>query len=79
MPGLRFSAIAGECETVRKSNVAARAFADPSVFSLTTEIFVDDTPDNDALANRTLRMTGAGRLPHSLHRRIIGDDCGPGA
>ncbi len=39
--------------------VAARAFDDPSVFSLTDEIFVDDKPDNYAFANRTRKMTGA--------------------
>lgn len=39
--------------------VAACAFDDPSVFSLTDEIVVDEKPDNHAFANRTRKLTGA--------------------
>jgi hypothetical protein len=38
--------------------VSAQAFDDPSVFSFTTEIFVDEQPANYAFANDTTRMTG---------------------
>lgn len=40
------------------ANVAAQAFDDPSVFALTSEIFVDEQPDNYAFANDTRRLTG---------------------
>jgi hypothetical protein len=39
-------------------SIAAQAFDDPAVFKFTSEIFVDEQPDNYAFANDTRRMTG---------------------
>ncbi|KZM47889.1 GFA family protein [Labrenzia sp. OB1] len=41
------------------TSASAQAFDDPSVFKLTSEIFVDEQPANFAFANETSRMTGA--------------------
>lgn len=38
--------------------VSAQAFDDPSVFQFTSEIFVDEQPENYAFANETRRLTG---------------------
>ncbi len=40
------------------ASVSAQAFDDPSVFTMTSEIFVDEQPDNYAFANDTRRLTG---------------------
>ena len=39
--------------------ISAQAFEDPAAFALTTEIFIDEKPDNYAFAGETHKMTGA--------------------
>jgi hypothetical protein len=40
-------------------SVSAPAFDDPSVFAFSSEIFIDEKPDNYTFANSTQKMTGA--------------------
>ncbi|WP_029057167.1 GFA family protein [Stappia stellulata] len=41
------------------SSVSAQAFDDPTVFTFTSEIFIDEKPDNYSFADSTQKMTGA--------------------
>ncbi len=52
------STIAWRLQDGSHTSLSAQAFDDPSVFRLTTEIFVDEQPGNYALAGETRRMTG---------------------
>lgn len=41
------------------AGVAVGAFDDPGVFEFTSEIFIDEKPDNFAFSNPTKKLTGA--------------------
>ncbi|MCV0424818.1 MAG: GFA family protein [Roseibium sp.] len=52
------STIAWRLRDGSHTSLSAQAFDDPSIFKFTTEIFVDEQPDNYSFANETRKMTG---------------------